>query len=227
VPRRALLSPPASGSVLKLKVWLLDISPMVWRRVLVPASCTLRELHGVIQAAMGWEGIHLYQFHLRAVRYGSFELSASSPDVAIDKLGLRKGARFVYEYDLNAVWRHEIRIEGRLDPDPRKAYPACLDGNGACPPEDCGGPADYLERRDDVLSLDAFFDDLDAIADFVEQTVFEQRREVLFDTERVGRIELARERIAERKRWQGRPFSRREVNARFRCSEHHVFKQQQ
>ena len=37
----------------------------------------LRELHGVIQVAMGWEGIHLYQFRLRAARYGSFELSAS------------------------------------------------------------------------------------------------------------------------------------------------------
>ena len=29
---------------------------MVWRRVLVPSSFTLRELHGVIQVAMGGEG---------------------------------------------------------------------------------------------------------------------------------------------------------------------------
>ncbi|MEM6306365.1 MAG: hypothetical protein AAF701_00075 [Pseudomonadota bacterium] len=28
---------------------------MIWRRVLVPASSTLRELHGVLQVAMGWE----------------------------------------------------------------------------------------------------------------------------------------------------------------------------
>jgi hypothetical protein len=41
---------------------------MVWRRVLVPSSFTLRELHGVIQVAMGWEGIHLYDFQLRAAR---------------------------------------------------------------------------------------------------------------------------------------------------------------
>ena len=45
-------------AVLQVKVWLIGISPMVWRRVLVPASFTLRELHGVIQVAMGWEGIH-------------------------------------------------------------------------------------------------------------------------------------------------------------------------
>lgn len=40
-------------AVLQVKVWLVGISPMVWRRVLVPASFTLRELHGVIQVTMG------------------------------------------------------------------------------------------------------------------------------------------------------------------------------
>ena len=70
---------------------------MVWRRVLVPNTCTLRELHGVIQVAMGWEGIHLYQFCLRAARYGSWKLSASSPEVTLAALRLRKGARFTYK----------------------------------------------------------------------------------------------------------------------------------
>jgi len=44
----------------QIKLWLLGISPMVRRRVLVPNACTLRELHGVIQVAMGWEGIHRF-----------------------------------------------------------------------------------------------------------------------------------------------------------------------
>ena len=52
-----------ANTVLQVKVWLVGISPMVWRRVLVPATFTLRELHGVIQVAMGWEGIHLYDFN--------------------------------------------------------------------------------------------------------------------------------------------------------------------
>src|SRR3954454_12996802 len=82
--------------VLQLKVWLVGISPMVWRRVLVPASFTLRELHGVIQVTMGWEGIHLYVFRLRAARYGSWQVSASSPDVTLADLRYRKGARFIY-----------------------------------------------------------------------------------------------------------------------------------
>ncbi len=54
---------------MQVKVWLLGLSPMVWRRLLVPHTCTLRELHGMIQVAMGWEGIHLYQFCLRSRRY--------------------------------------------------------------------------------------------------------------------------------------------------------------
>src|SRR4051794_9435621 len=44
-----------AAEIVQVKVWLLGISPMVWRRVLVPSTCTLRELHGVIQVAMGWE----------------------------------------------------------------------------------------------------------------------------------------------------------------------------
>jgi hypothetical protein len=87
-----------SDAVVQIKVWLLGVSPMVWRRVLVPTTLMLRELHGVIQLAMGSEGYHLYQFCLRARRFGSWDLSASSPDVTLAALKLRKGARFVYEF---------------------------------------------------------------------------------------------------------------------------------
>ena len=64
---RLTFTSPA-GPILQLKMRLLGISPMIWRRVLVPASFTIQELHGVIQAAMGWEGLHLYEVRLRAVR---------------------------------------------------------------------------------------------------------------------------------------------------------------
>ena len=135
---------------------------MVWRRVLVPAAFTLRELHGVIQVTMGWEGIHLYDFQLRAARYGSSEVAASSPDVTLAALRFRKGARFIYEYDLNIPWRHEVRIEDRLEPEARKTYPVCTGGDGACPPEDCGGPESFVARRNGCYSLDAF-EDLDTM----------------------------------------------------------------
>ena len=40
---------------------------MIWRRVLVPETMSLHELHGVLQVAMGWEAIHLFQFSVRGV----------------------------------------------------------------------------------------------------------------------------------------------------------------
>ena len=68
MPRRSKVSPAGSSrsarpaekdDIVQLKVWSLGISPMIWRRLLVPSSCTLEELHGIIQVTMGWEGIHL------------------------------------------------------------------------------------------------------------------------------------------------------------------------
>ena len=43
---------PVPSEIFQLKLRLLGISPMVWRRVLVSSSTTLRELHGILQAAM-------------------------------------------------------------------------------------------------------------------------------------------------------------------------------
>ena len=40
---------------------------MIWRRVLAPETMSLHELHCVLQVAMGWEAIHLFQFSVRGV----------------------------------------------------------------------------------------------------------------------------------------------------------------
>lgn len=50
----------SGAEILQFKIWLKGVSPMIWRRVQVPTSLTLHELHGVFQVAMGWEGIHLF-----------------------------------------------------------------------------------------------------------------------------------------------------------------------
>ena len=216
-----------ADAILQVKFWLIGISPMVWRRVLVPSSFTLRELHGVIQVAMGWEGIHLYDFQLRAAHYGSWEVAAASPDVTLAALRFRKGARFIYEYDLNIPWRHEVRIENRLPLEVRKTYPLCIGGGGACPPEDCGGPASFMARRDDRFSFDAL-EDLDAVVEVIQQVALKDGSEPLaLDQETRWRLQDALERAKAREEAQGRPFSRRDVNASLRDDEHHNLMHQQ
>ena len=66
-------------------------------------------------------------------------------------------------------WEHEIRIEA-VNPPPKKSYPTCIGGSGACPPEDCGGPHGYLERRDETESYDAWRD-LNIMIGFFEEVV--------------------------------------------------------
>jgi hypothetical protein len=161
---------------------------------LVPTTFTLRELHGVVQVVMGWEGIHLYDFHLRVARYGSWEVAASLPDVTLALLRLRTGARFVYGYDLNIPWRYEIRIEGRLEPEARKTYPICTGGDGACSAEDCGGPESFMARRNGWYSLDAL-EDLDTRVAVLQQVALKDGSEVLaLDQETRWRLEDALER---------------------------------
>jgi len=45
-----------------------------------------------------------------------------------------------------------------------RLIPVCTGGGGACPPEDCDGPAGFMAGRNGVLSLDAL-EDLDTMTE--------------------------------------------------------------
>ena len=59
---------PASPSLYQLRVVLHGISPLIWRRLLVPATATIAELHAVLQTAFGWSGEHLHRFVIHGSR---------------------------------------------------------------------------------------------------------------------------------------------------------------
>jgi len=153
--RAAHTSPPPTEdgvAIYYLRAWLCGISPMIWRRLLLRGDHTLADLHYVLQIAFGWSDEHLHRFALHGREYGIPRLggpwhTGDARDVRLVDLGLRPGDRFLYEYDFTDNWRHEIRVEqiGPLDDATR--YPACLGGKRAGPPEDCGGPWAYLEKR--------------------------------------------------------------------------------
>lgn len=54
----------------QIKVSLNGIRPPIWRRLLVPGSFSLKELHDVLQVAVGWTDSHLHQFAVRGTLYG-------------------------------------------------------------------------------------------------------------------------------------------------------------
>lgn len=142
-----------SAEVIRLKAILRGIRPPIWRRLEVPSRASLRDLHSVIEAAMGWGGYHLYAFEVDGRQYGD---PTKVDDVADDRrltvIGVMGSGikRFAYLYDFGDAWEHEIVIEGKRAAIDGCRYPACIAGKRNCPPEDCGGVWGY---RDFLVAL--------------------------------------------------------------------------
>jgi len=140
-------------TVYQLKVVLLETDPPVWRRFLVPSGVTLHRLHLILQDVMGWTNSHLYRFEIGARQYAEpdpenefYELPfRDSKRAKLERLVPKKDSTFLYEYDFGDSWVHELLLEDILKRDPGKRSPACLAGERACPPEDCGGIYGYVE----------------------------------------------------------------------------------
>ena len=66
--RSAARKPPES--ICLLRVDLAHLKPAVWRRLEVPASMTLAQLHRAIQMAFDWTDSHLHGFEIDGQRYG-------------------------------------------------------------------------------------------------------------------------------------------------------------
>jgi hypothetical protein len=136
----------------QLEVTLQGSSPPIWRRLRVAGDTTLQALHQVLQRAMGWNDSHLYQFELDERRFAEpdpddeFE-EAEPPEDArgarLHDLGLVQGRELTYVYDFGDWWEHRIQVEAVFTPIPGEAYPCCLAGERACPPDDCGGIPGY------------------------------------------------------------------------------------
>ena len=52
--------------IYRLHVWIRQISPMIWRRLLVRSDSTLAALHDTIQIAFGWTDSHLHRFRIHS-----------------------------------------------------------------------------------------------------------------------------------------------------------------
>jgi hypothetical protein len=132
----------------QLRIELLDVSPRIWRRILVPDTIALPKLDTVIQEAVGWTNSHLHEFVICGVRYG-----VPDPDFArelghVDEKGVRLGEAlgqksrcFDYVYDFGDDWHHVVMVEDQHTHAAEKIR--CTDGENAGPPEDVGGAHGY------------------------------------------------------------------------------------
>jgi hypothetical protein len=135
-----------------IRIELIDVQPTVWRTMNVPAGLRLDEFSVLLLIAMGWEGSHLHQFRIGHQIIGHFadhedDSHLPEKEVFIEDLFGEDESRLIFEYDFGDGWEHEITLIRELNAEDDLL--AVIDGERACPPEDCGGPAGYA----DLLSI--------------------------------------------------------------------------
>ena len=144
----------AKNDIYQIKVTLKHSKPPIWRRIQVRGDTRLDKLHHILQTVMGWWDAHLHQFIVGG--RGHIYYGEPNPDFAdwgmdmqdetkvrLYQLAAGEKFRFVYEYDFGDGWEHDLLVEKILPPEEGVAYPRCLKGKRACPPEDVGGVWGY------------------------------------------------------------------------------------
>jgi hypothetical protein len=132
--------------IFQIKVTLEGSKPAIWRRLLVRSDIALGDLHHIIQAAFGWWDYHLHQFIVGRTYYGEphpdlfddMEMR-DEQEVRLVQIASGEGYKLRYEYDFGDSWMHQVLVEKIQPPEPGQAYPVCIQGQRACPPEDVGG----------------------------------------------------------------------------------------
>jgi hypothetical protein len=122
---------------------MAEVEPAVIRVLDVPAGVLLPELHDILQVALGWSDSHLHQFVADGVTYGMPDTDGFDDERDETGVPLRAlPAHFTYLYDFGDGWEHEVEMIGGGG-----ERPGVVAGEGACPPEDVGGPHGYAEFR--------------------------------------------------------------------------------
>ena len=119
---------------------------------MIPAGYTLDRVHDAIQVTMGWQDSHLHMFRIVGLEYGPAYLDDELEvlDEKQFRIGdlVKAGDVAGYEYDFGDGWEHELVVEASDVADAATVYPGCIGGEGACPPEDCGGPGGFAELKE-------------------------------------------------------------------------------
>jgi hypothetical protein len=135
-------------NILQFKITLLGSQPLIWRRFQVTDDYRFDRFHQVIYLVMGWMNSHLHEFHIGERKIGMrFDDPWSRTElidetkVFLHEMNFQEGDKLHYLYDFGDYWEHLLEVQhitkGSL------SAPSCLNGQNACPPEDCGGTSGY------------------------------------------------------------------------------------
>jgi hypothetical protein len=125
------------GSIYDYRIELRYTDPLIWRQVEVPTSITLKVLHDIIQAVMGWFDYHLWEFRIGKQRYGlpMDDDWGTEPRIAAGKVRLRdvlKPRKTVidYTYDFGDRWEHLLIVSDVRAGQHGVSYPHFIGGKG-------------------------------------------------------------------------------------------------
>ena len=140
------------NEICTLRIELCDSDPLIWRQVEVPTSITLKVLHDVVQAAMGWFDQHLWEFRIGQRRFGlpmdedwGTEPRADAAKVRLRDVLTPSRTAITYVYDFGDDWEHGLVLTEIRQGEPGIGYPRFVAGEGNAPPEDCGGMPGFYE----------------------------------------------------------------------------------
>jgi hypothetical protein len=127
------------SSVLQFKLTIVDSSPEVFRRVLVP-DFTLESFHYAISYSFGWLDGFDHWFSQGELTYGPRDKYAPADcgyehTVYLTRLFRRPGDSMEYVFRFRDVWRVDIEFEGDQGVVPGGRYPCCVEGNIGAPPD--------------------------------------------------------------------------------------------
>jgi len=181
--------PSHTIEIYQLRAYIRQISPLIWRRILVRSDSTIADLHYTLQIAFGWNDTYLHKFTLRGKDYGiaysgGISFSDDPHKVKLRDLNLRLKERFVYEYNFFVHWEVEIRLEKLVVSDPRKTYPVCIEGARTAPPEDCDGPVAFMSFQQgpsffDVIDIEQRLIEIVKDGDLTDEEKIEDCKEAL------------------------------------------------
>ena len=142
----------------QIRITLKETEPAVWRQLEVVSNMSLNNLAWALSLSMGWECYHLYLFEVDGREYGDIERDDmggwfNDRTIKIRDLVKRGIKSFKFIYDFGDGWEHNVEIGKEVQAQPDLRYPICIDGEYACPPEDCGGPGGFAEYKEALRDL--------------------------------------------------------------------------